>query len=197
MDFDLQKGLLELGIKMEKGFQKEVKFESQERFWSALCTSIIYGAYLANVVLKHDYFHVDLIHDWLVEKYYEQRANALRNMNVAGTALNVTDALVQFFKHVSNHHLWTETMPKRGPGRPSTVTIVKGPERLPVHVRWGQQEQVLQISKEAFSIFCDDVYKQPFASVWKGLVKNFNATQGRLSLTAGIHSIVGLVGTVL
>jgi Domain of unknown function (DUF927) len=183
------KDIFEYGIKLEKGFQKEVGFKSEERFWSALCTSVIYGAYLANVILKHEYFHVDMIHDWLVKKYFEQRAYAARNLNVAGTSLNVIDVLGQFFKHVANHHLWTESMPKRGAGRPSTVIQVKAPERLPVHVRWGQQEQIVQISKEALVIFCHDVYHQPFDAVWRGLAKNFQATQERLSLSAGIHSI--------
>jgi hypothetical protein len=183
------KSIFQIGIELESDFHKEIWFKSEERFWAALCTSILYGAHLANIVLKKTYFHIDLIHDFLVKHYKEQRTYAKNNMNVAGTALNVVDTLGQYFKHVSLHHLWTEALPKPGPGRPSTVTVVKLQEKLPVHVRWSQQEQTLQISKASLSDFCRDVYDQPFNAVWHGLVKNFGATQERRSLSAGVHSI--------
>ena len=183
------KAIFEYGIKQVKGFQTEVKFTSEARFWSALCTSVIHGAHHANVVLEHEFFHVDLIHDFLVKCYEEQREYAHRNVNVGGSALNVTDTLGQFFKHVADHMLWTETLPKGGRGRPGTVTCVKLHERLPVHVRWSQQDQVLQLSKEALSDFCAKVYNTPFNSIWRGLEKNFAAEQLRVSLSAGVHSI--------
>ena len=182
------KSIFATGMLVESDFQKEVKFQSHERFWSALCVAILYGAHLANHVLSKTYFHIDLIHDFLVEKYMDQREFARTNMNIAGTALNVEDTLGQFFKSVSLHHLWTETMPKKGPGRPTTVTVVKLPEKLPVHVRWGQHEQILQISKASLSDFCEK-QQQAYHAVLRGLVKNFAVTQVRISLSAGVHSI--------
>lgn len=171
-------------------FKKQVKYSSEERYWMAMCVSIIYGASLANQLLPKPYFHVDAMYNYLVKAYLKQREWLGSNINIAGTAINVVDVVGQFLKAYIDHQVWVdEVRISTGRGRAPKVQVRRPNMKNPVHVRWCQEDRLVQISKKEFDQYCIKVDKQQPGAVMKGLEKHFNAVVKQANLAAGIWTI--------
>ena len=148
------------GDAMLKEFERDMKVKDQERFWSALVVTTVYGAILANRVLGHQWFHHEEIYRYLVEKFEDQRKKVQTSTAVGKEGQSVLyDLMTTFFKANIDSTIWTAEMV--GPGVPGTIIplhVPPGPRRMPINIQWCVNDRKLRISRKAFNDFCQEKY---------------------------------------
>lgn len=135
-----------------KRFGTRVQKQDNERFWIALCSTIIAGAHLANACGAT--FHCDAIEDCLAKAYLRMR-NKLGNEPVIGTSYgHTTNVLTGFLKEYGTQAaIWTMDMPPPKAGKPKKLTLIHGPDHRfvkGIHIQWVISQRTLRISRNAF-----------------------------------------------
>ena len=155
-----------------------------ERFWLAMCSAVMSGAFLANAVLDIP-FHLEELRDFLLAKYLEQRQRVFEE-NVQGGSADWTESLLtRFLQAHTRNTIRTQTAPS-GPGVPGKIdtlqaTYVQG---NPVYVQWVLDGNRLRFSRAAVDAWAKSV-EADGVLLRQGLKKHFGAICTRFTLAAG------------
>ena len=167
-----------------KKFSAEIKATKEERFWVALCGTLLAGAFYANSLGAQ----IDLaaLNTFLLMTYEKNRERMKDEGVEGGTRINTEEALTGFLKaHVENT-LYTDTFPQ-GKGRPKPVTDIFGPDPhrpRPIHVQWVIDERKLRISRPEFFDYLQEKSTSPI-QIMNGLKDFFRASLSYAVLGAG------------
>ena len=166
-------------------FEDDIGVQSNERFWTAVCATVIAGAQFANMSCGV-HFNVGEIYNYLKGKFMEHRDRIKQHAVVGGSSLNVSDILTAFFKQYTNNRIWIDKKPV-GRGKQTFKVIHQTDPLHPqaVHIQWVRDDRVLRISQSKFEAFIAE-NNYGFTSVMDGLRTHYNATVGitRVNLSA-------------
>jgi hypothetical protein len=133
-------------IKMiQAKIDKEVQFTSRERFWSAVCATIITGGLIAKSLGLHDY-DMKAIYSWMKSMLSEMR------VDVKPPTESPVTALGEFV----NAHLATNTLVVNGEvdARSSLVSLPTMEPRGELLIRYEPDTKHLYVSAKHFKEFC-------------------------------------------
>jgi hypothetical protein len=165
-------------------FALSVRATNEERYWSALCGTLLAGGELANKLGAT--LDIAAMRTFLQKMYFENRKRLQEEAVEGGTVMNTVEALSGFFKHYIAETIWTDTYPM-GKGKPKAITVLQGPPTnfpRPIQVQWAVSDKTLRICKREFMSYLD-LQKIPPRQVLNGLVEHFQATYGYNKIAAG------------
>lgn len=166
-------------------FAKEVNQTKDERFWVAVCVTLLCGAAAANALGCS--FDVPRMRAFLIDQYQASRAKKKEEATEGSTLDHIEDTLSAFLKAVIGDTIYTDTFPSGAVGRSSKpVNVLWGPRTdIPraCQVQWAVQDLVLRISRKRLYDYLEQ-QKMPPTSTMKGLKKHYGATVARGSLGA-------------
>lgn len=151
---------------------------SEERYWSALCGTVLSGAILANSIGCK--FDIDLIRACLLSKLQDMRKAVAFEGHNGGTANDTEIQMTAFFKDVYDRMVWTSIVPAlQRAGRPAPVEVLwplsqNGYHREGPVVQWGVNNRMLLVSRKALTEWCD-TNKIPRRQIVGALEKHFGA----------------------
>jgi Domain of unknown function (DUF927) len=165
-------------------FSARVKATKEERFWVALCGTLIAGAGYANRFGAE--IDIDALTLFLAATYEKNRQRMTEEGVEGGTKINTEEALTGFLKDHVENTLYTDTFPV-GKGRPKPVTEIFGPDPhrpRPIHVQWVMDDRKLRISRPAFFAYLQEKNTSAI-QIMNGLKDFFGATVAYAVLGAG------------
>lgn len=165
-----------------EAWEAKLKTRKPERFWRAMCACILVSAQLANECGAT--FNIDLLEPFLTEKFMEMRARLGTRTTMAGGGYDmVIDALTEFLKRMSQHSVWSETIPT-GSGRKPMVHTYKSPEhQKETHVHWIPDDRVVYISLGKFEEYVKRE-ELPYGLLKRGLTNHFRMHSQRGNIGA-------------
>ena len=174
-------------------FSKRVKKQDTERYWIAICSTILAGAHIANACGAT--FNLNEIEDCLVKAYLKLRAKLAGEQVIGSSQPYATSVLTSFLKAYSGQSaIWTLDMAS-GAGKPTKQVLIHGPDprfAKAIHIQWVVSKRLLRISRDEFSTFISaNNYGRSMAM--DGL-KNFYQMQTpmpHMDLTAGTDYVGG------
>lgn len=171
-------------LKICQGFSTEVNAFKEERYWTALCGTMIAGATLANTIGAT--LDVPAMRQFLIKTFLANRKRLREEAVEGGTVTNTMEAMSDFFKAYISETIWTDTFPM-GKGKPKAITVLQGPPTnypRPIQLQWAVGERTLRICKREFMSHLDH-NKIPPRSVINGLTEHFGASFGYAKIAAG------------
>ncbi len=170
-------------------FNKQVNFQTEERFRSAMAVCTYAGAALANTLLPLDrQFHLPELWAFLKEQFLAQRTQIVKSASVGGTETNTINQMTYLMKHYVRNVLTVQSLPMRRRGHPVAISYLSGPTRQrpdKIHVRCSVSDRVIDISRSALGDYIMLV-KGSTGAVMDGLIKHFNAEiMEKIDLAAG------------
>jgi hypothetical protein len=165
-------------------FSERVKAKKEERFWVALCGTLIAGSMYANSFGAQ--IDIEALTKFLAHTYELNRERLTDEATEGGTRINTEEALTGFLKASVENTLYTNTVPS-GAGRPKQVDPIVGPDPRypkPIYVQWVVDDKQLRISRPRFAKF---MREQNISSsqIINGLRDFFGAKHAYTGLGAG------------
>ena len=164
-----------------EAFAKEVNQTGPERYWPAICGTLLAGATLANMLGAT--IDVMALHDFLVVKYMENRERRISEATAGGGLMNTEEALTGFLREHSGRTLYTDTFPT-GRGRPPAISIIWAPKLdagKGITVQWSVQSRMLRVSRLKFVEYLTFRQVAPSA-IFRGLKEHFGMKVNYASL---------------
>lgn len=168
-------------------FEQALTATQEERLWVAMCSCLVTGAKLANV-LGAD-FKVERLRDFLKETYEKMRLLRDGASLRAGSADSVEDILTYYltYKMGRQQVIWTDTLSHRF-GRPPQAVLIAGSKPGQVidgiHVRFSRDTNEVAISKKDFYSYMHD-NKYAATTTERGLVAAYGAIVKKIRLCGG------------
>ena len=154
-------------------FGLKVKKQDNERFWMALCTTIIAGANIANHCGAS--FNVEEIEDCLVKAYLTMRAKLQAEPVLGNTYDYITSVLIGFLKAYGDQAaIWTMDVAGKGKAKQE---LVYGPDRRyakGIHIQWVIKKRLLRLSKNELNKWLDAQKGHSWSMAMDGLEKFYN-----------------------
>src|SRR5665213_3234204 len=161
----------------------------EDRMWLAVCTAMLTGAEVANMLPRPVGFDIPALVDFLCETWEAnryQRENA--NVNPASKDYG-EDYLTQFLKDRTTQTMWTQGYGKANAGKPGNVEfyLLQGNVALHhgVQVRCDKADNTLRFSKKNFEEWCERDPGRVPATIVVSLQKTYKMTTDRCVLAAG------------
>jgi hypothetical protein len=157
-------------------FNKQVNFQTEERFRSAMAVCTYAGAALANTLGCE--FHLPELWAFLKEQYLMQRQQITSSASVGGTEANTVNQMTYMTKHYIRNILTVQELPMRRKGHPVAVAYISGPTRQRpdrVHIRCSITDRVIDVSRKALNDYITLV-EGSSGAVIDGLTRHFGAT---------------------
>jgi hypothetical protein len=167
-----------------KRFAVDVKAVKEERFWVALCGTLLAGAELANSLGAT--LDLEGMRRFLIGMYAANRRRLVEEAVEGGTMDNTMEALSGFLKRFIAETIWTDTFPM-GKGKPPALTVPHGPPTnypRPIQVQWALNDRLVRICKREFVAYLE-WRKIPPRQVINGLVEHFGCVFGYSKIAAG------------
>lgn len=156
-------------------FSDKVQKRDTERFWMALCSTIIAGAHLAN--LCGATFNTNEIEDCLVRAYLKMRKKLGDEPVIGSTYSHTTSVLTGFLKAYGGQNtIWTMDMPAAKAGKPKKISLQRGPDprfTKAIHIQWVINNRLCRISKKEFYEYMH-VNKYSPSMVMDGMKQHYN-----------------------
>lgn len=200
------KGIDAFTLGVCKDFSASVSATKEERFWIAICGTLLAGAFFANELGAT--LDIPVMAEFLKAAYIKNRDRMVDESREGGTVTNTEEALTAFLKTYVENTLFTDTFPV-GKGKPKTVTLLgTHPDKLrprPIHVQWAVADRVLRISRPKFAAYLQEHDTSPMP-IFIGLKDHFGAEfpystlGGGTSFRGGHERIIQIpvpVGSVL
>lgn len=165
-------------------FSREVKEQTGERYWVSICGTLLAGAELANRLGCN--FNIPRMHDFLIQKFFEQRERILAANTRGGTKDNTDESLANFLKEFTDETLRTDGL-NQGRGKPKTITVIQGPTGVvprPINVHWAISDRLLILSSRAFHDYLKKNDTPP-ATVMRGLKQHYKMERTFKCMGAG------------
>lgn len=150
-----------------------------ERFWKAICATILAGARTANELGCG--FHIEEMRNYLIGEYVRNRGEVADGGTAGGSESNTEAALSEYLKERDNQSIWTASyIEPEGPGRPRNIETIEVIHGLPnnawsgVVVQWCRKERLLRVSRPNFRKWLLKNEYQP-KGIIEGLVNNYDA----------------------
>lgn len=158
---------------------------NEERFWGAICGTVLSGAELANQHLGLN-FDVVAMRAFLLKKYMDQRTGVTETHIEGGSVEWVEDLLSAFLKSYRRSTLHTDKSAVSMKGRPDVIDILTPlPEHgYPTHVHWIHTPGTLLISKREFTAWIK-TQKSEARLMVEGMKQHYGARTVRSTLGAG------------
>lgn len=170
-------------------FGKKVNEQDAERFWVAVCATIIVGARIANEFGAS--FHLDAIEAFLVQEFLNLRSQVKEEHVDPNSYQNITNVLSGFINTRQTQLIRCHDLPSAKPGRPQRVQA-QGPNadsvRDTISMCLDMTRSVLKISKREFLQYLDDV-EENRSAVFDGLVNHYGMKKKfpQQSIAYGTH----------
>lgn len=172
---------------VSEDFVKTLGATREERFWTAVCGTVFAGAQLGCQLGAP--FHLDKIHEFLVDTFYKLRVNEQSYTNNAGREPEkyTMSMLSRYLNARRAETLYTDSAPLRGK-QVKIITVLQPtpPANFPrgVKVQWLCDDLILRISRVDFHnhLHSADVSPNP---IMKGLRDFCGMTVARVGLGAG------------
>lgn len=165
----------------------KLRADKSENMWLALCSTIMTGAEVANLLPTPVGFNTNRLFDFLLRVFLENR----RFMSSANLAPVDTaeDYLAQYLKDRFDETIWTMGVPA-GPGRANKVQFDRlMPNARTSHgvsVRWDRMTMTLMFSKTNFEDWCaSKTDKRDPNVIARALERVYNMVRDRRTLAAG------------
>jgi hypothetical protein len=169
-------------------FEQKLQPDKKENMWLSLCSTLLTGAEVANMLPDPIGFNTNRLFDFLLNVFFDNRRYmGAANVNPLDTA---EDYLAQYLKERFNETIWTHNLSVGGPGRASKVewrrlqpnaNAGKG-----INVRWDKQSMTLRFSRTNFFEWCHSkVDKRDPNVITRALIKTYNMVSERKTLAAG------------
>jgi hypothetical protein len=156
-------------------FAASVQSTKEERFWVALCGTLLAGAEYANQLGAQ--IDIPAMQAFLQKAFQDNRERMQNEATAGGTVMNTEESLTGFLKTYVGETLYTDTFPAAR-GRPKAVTVISGPPMShpkPIQVQWAVDDKVLRLSRPKFVEYLTKA-NTPAMQVINGLAKHFGAT---------------------
>lgn len=157
-----------------KEFSASVSATKEERFWIAICGTLLAGASYANRLGAT--LDVPAMTEFLQKAYVKNRDRMVDESREGGTVTHTEEALTAFLKTYVENTLFTDTFPV-GKGKPKVVTLLFHPDPhrpRPIHVQWAVGDRVLRISRPKFTDYLQEHNVSPMP-IFIGLKDHFKA----------------------
>lgn len=168
-------------------FEQKLKPDKKENMWLSLCTTILTGAEIANLLPTPVGFNTNRLFDFLLQVFMDNRRyTASANVNPVDTA---EDYLAQYLKDRFNETIWTMGLPS-GPGRAHKVEFRRLHPNAPtghgVSVRWDRLSMTLRFSRTNFEEWCaHKPDKRDPSVIARALEKTYGMIMERKMLASG------------
>jgi Domain of unknown function (DUF927) len=177
-----------LTLEISQEFGRTVGSTKEDRFWVALCGTMLAGAHVANTLGAT--LDVPTMREFLCAAFEKNRGRMVEEGTAGGTLANTENALTGFLKAFSAETIWTDSFPA-GSGKPPVVTLLCGLQHSKAcQVQWAVGDRLLRISREAFVTYMERERKPP-RQVLTGLTNHFQARVARGTLGAGTQFTSG------
>lgn len=172
--------------KILRDFSTEVDAKSPERYWVAVCATLLAGAELANRLGAG--FNVPAMKDFLIARYMMNRERCAEANSLGGSAMNTEETLTGFLKKHLPETLRTDTY-HHTRGKPKLINVIDGPNKnnpKPINVHWATKDRMLLLSAGAFTEYLNLVNMPP-AAILRGLKLHYAMERKYVCLGAGTH----------
>jgi Domain of unknown function (DUF927) len=163
-------------------FGAQMQSTKEERFWVALCGTLLAGAHVANTLGAM--IDIPAMRKFLTEAYDKNRRRMTDEATAGGTLANTESALTGFLKAVSAETIWTDSFPTTA-GKPKVVTLLSGLQHSKAcQVQWAVDDRLLRISRDALTKYMEKE-NRPSRQILNGLHDHFQARVSRSVLGSG------------
>ena len=142
-------------------FAASVQATKEERYWVAVCGTLLAGAGYANLFGAQ--INTDALTEFLKVAYQANRARMVDEATEGGSRINTDEALTGFLQANIENALFTGTFPM-GRGKPKQVSFIFGPDQnrpRPIHVQWAVDDRLLRFSRRVFAAYLRDTNTSP------------------------------------
>lgn len=168
--------------------EKKLSPNKEDRMWLGLTAALITGAQLANQLPTPVGFDVQMIYDFLLSTYADNRAYRLTANVDPNTTDYGEDYLAQYLKDRTNETIITEGSPS-GPGRQPKVSwrrlFPNANASHGIQVRWDSVDNTLRFSRKNFEEWCASREGRIASVIVDSLKKTYGLICEKRSLCAG------------
>ena len=167
-------------------FGRIVNHSNPERFWIAMCGSLLAGMFIANQLGAS--FNIKEVEEFLVEAYNKLRDAVTVEANTGGSMTNTTDALSEFINTHTDQIIRAENLPAPKPGRHQKVQA-DGPDinrGYTISMCFDKTRKLFKLSRSEFEKFLEKTHRQRTA-VFDGLRQHYGAETTRAAITFGSY----------
>lgn len=168
--------------------EAKLRPNKEDRMWLGLTAALITGAQVANLLSTPVGFDVQMIYDFLLSTYADNRAYR-SSANVDPNATDYgEDYLAQYLKDRTNETIITEGSPS-GPGRQPKVSwrrlFPNANASHGIQVRWDSVDNTLRFSRKNFEEWCASREGRIVSTIIDSLKKTYGLFCEKRSLCAG------------
>jgi hypothetical protein len=166
-------------VQVEDKFTKEIKVEQHQRFWVSTMAALYLGAALAKQ-LNLVNFDLPKLKQCLIDTAIAMRDVTKGSLDNDGDSSVTSSDLVQQFMHeMSDYTYITEHFPDT---KGEVGQFIKLPERSPVKIYIGKDENRARLDKAAFRKWLSD-NKRTSLSVFRELKESYGAVEARAMMS--------------